>query len=101
MRKGLSSGQQWFLRPYFPLINGMFIFRSGLRFSFRALKCPNREEEKVILKKGSFSFIIANHAGDEVIVLLRKVNRNFGFDGKGDEASLHFTSYITPLQFAK
>ena len=32
------------------------------------------------------------HSGDEVVVLLRKVNRNFGFDGKGDE-SVHFTSY--------
>ena len=32
MRKRLSSGQKWFLRPYFPLIRGMFLFRSGLRF---------------------------------------------------------------------
>ena len=35
MRKRLSSGQKWFLRPYFPLIRGMFVFRSGLRFLFR------------------------------------------------------------------
>ena len=40
MRKRLSSGQKWFLRPYFPLIRGMFVFRSGLRFSFRALEVP-------------------------------------------------------------
>ena len=33
MRKTLSSGQKWCLRPYFPLIKGMFLFRSGLRFS--------------------------------------------------------------------
>ena len=38
MRKRLSSGQKWFLRPYFPLIRGMFLLRSGLRFSFRALE---------------------------------------------------------------
>ena len=28
-------------RPYFPLIRGMFVFRSGLRFSFREL-CQNQ-----------------------------------------------------------
>ena len=39
-RKRLSSGQKWFLRPYSPLIRGMFVFRCGLRFSFRALKVP-------------------------------------------------------------
>ena len=38
MRKRLSGGQKWFLRPYFPLIKGIFVFRSGLRFSFRALE---------------------------------------------------------------
>ena len=38
MSKRLSSGQKWFLRPYFPLIRGMFVFRSGLRFSSRALR---------------------------------------------------------------
>ena len=32
MRETLSSGQKWFLRPYFPLIRGMFVLRSGLRF---------------------------------------------------------------------
>ena len=39
MRKRLSGGQKWFLKPYFSLIKirGMFVFRSGLRFSFRAL----------------------------------------------------------------
>ena len=40
MRKRLSSGQKWFLRPYFPLIRGMFVFRSGLRFSFWAPDVP-------------------------------------------------------------
>ena len=38
MRKRLSSDQKWFLRPYFPLIRSMFLLRSGLRFSFRALE---------------------------------------------------------------
>ena len=42
MRKRLSGGQKWFLKPYFPLIRGMFVFRSGLRFSFRALEVPER-----------------------------------------------------------
>ena len=41
-RKRLSSGQKSFLRPYIPLIRGMFVFRSGLRFSFRT-----ESEEKV------------------------------------------------------
>ena len=40
MRKRLSGGQKWFLKPYFPLIRGIFVFRSGLRFSFRALEVP-------------------------------------------------------------
>ena len=34
MRKPLSSGQRWFLSTYFPLIGGILILRSGLRFSF-------------------------------------------------------------------
>ena len=36
MRKPLSSGQKLFLRPYFPLIRGIFLLKSGLRFSFQA-----------------------------------------------------------------
>ena len=36
MRKPLSNGQKWFLRPYVPLIRGMFLLRSGLSFSFFA-----------------------------------------------------------------
>ena len=50
MRKTLSSGQTWFLRPYFPLVRGMFLLRSVLRFSFRALEVP---ESRV--RKRSFS----------------------------------------------
>ena len=46
MRKRLSSGQKWFLRPYFPLIRGMFLLRSGLRFSFRALEVPEPRVRK-------------------------------------------------------
>ena len=38
MTKRLSSGQKWFLRSCFPLTRFMFVFRSGLRFSFRALE---------------------------------------------------------------
>ena len=38
MRKRLSVGQKWFLRPCLPLIRGMFVLRSGLRFSFWALE---------------------------------------------------------------
>ena len=48
--KRLSSGQKWFLRPYFPLIRGMFVLSSGLRFSFRALELP-----KPRVRKRSFS----------------------------------------------
>ena len=40
MRNRLSGGQKWFLRPYFPLIRGMFLLKSGLRFSFWALEVP-------------------------------------------------------------
>ena len=46
MRKRLSGGQKWFLKPYFPLIRGMFVFRSGLRFSFRALEVPEPRVRK-------------------------------------------------------
>ena len=41
MRKRLYSGKKWFLRPNFPLIMGMFVFRSGLRFSFQSLEVPD------------------------------------------------------------
>ena len=46
MRKRLSGGQKWFLEPYFPLIRGMFVFRSGLRFLFRALEVPEPRVRK-------------------------------------------------------
>ena len=32
MRKRLFGGVKWFLKPYFPLIRGMFVFRSGSTF---------------------------------------------------------------------
>ena len=35
-----ASDQKWFLRPYFPLIGGIFVLKSGLRFLFRALEVP-------------------------------------------------------------
>ena len=47
MRTRLSGGQKWFLKPYFSLIRGMFVFRSGLRFSFRALKVPEPRVRKI------------------------------------------------------
>ena len=53
-RKPLSSDQKWFLMPYFPLIRGMFVFRSGLRFRVEHWKCPNRE-----WGKGHFSKLIS------------------------------------------
>ena len=45
MRKRLSSGQKWFLRPYFPLMRRMFVFRS-VKFSFRALEVPEPRVRK-------------------------------------------------------
>ena len=45
MRKTLSSGQKWFLRPFFPLIRSTFLLRS-LRFSFRALEVPRPRVRK-------------------------------------------------------
>ena len=46
MRKRVSSGQKWFLRPYFPLIRGMFVLKSGLRFLFRTLEVPQLRVRK-------------------------------------------------------
>ena len=46
MRKRLSSGQKWFLKPNSPLIRGMFVFRSSLRFSFWALEVPEPRVRK-------------------------------------------------------
>ena len=46
MRKPLSSDQKWFLRPYFPLIGGIFVLKSGLRFLFWALEVPIRKVRK-------------------------------------------------------
>ena len=46
MGERLSSGQKLFMRPHFPLIRGMFVLRSGLRFSFRALQMPNLRVRK-------------------------------------------------------
>ena len=46
MRKPLSSDQKWFLRPYFPLIGGIFVLKSGLRFLFRALEVPKPRVRK-------------------------------------------------------
>ena len=37
MRKPLFSGQEWFLRPYFPLIKGTFVL-VNLYFGFRQWK---------------------------------------------------------------
>ena len=39
-RKWLFSGQKWFLRQYFNLIRGMFVLKSGLRFSYQPLEVP-------------------------------------------------------------
>ena len=39
-RTPLSSGQKWVLRPDFLLIGGIFVLKSGLRFSFRAPEVP-------------------------------------------------------------
>ena len=46
MRKRLSSGQKGFLRPYFLLKRGVFVFRIGLRFSFRTLEVPEPRVRK-------------------------------------------------------
>ena len=48
---------QWLLRPYFPLIRGMFPLRSGLRFLFRSLDVPEPRVRKrpLSLSKVAFS----------------------------------------------
>ena len=45
MRKRLSGGQKWFLKPYFPLITlGVCLYSEVvLDFRFGHWKCPNRE----------------------------------------------------------
>ena len=37
---------RWFLRPYLPLIGGIFLLRSGFRFSFWALEVPEPRVRK-------------------------------------------------------
>ena len=50
MRKTLSSGQKWFLMPYFPLIRGMFLLRSGRSFFVSGTRSARTEsEDKAIL----------------------------------------------------
>ena len=41
-----EKGEKWFLMPYFPLIRGMFLLRSDLRFSFWALEVPEPRVRK-------------------------------------------------------
>ena len=62
MRKPLSSDQKCFLRPYFPLIGGIFVLKSGLRFLFRALEVPIRKVRKshFLAKLPILSFWILN-----------------------------------------
>ena len=49
MRKPLSSDQKWFLRPYFPLIGGIFKLKSGLSFLFQAPEVPEPKVRKSLL----------------------------------------------------
>ena len=59
--KRLSSGQKWFLRPYFPLSRGMFVFRSGLRFSkFPKSRIDILLEVILLHWRQSFSAIVLN-----------------------------------------
>ena len=62
MRKPLSSDQKWFLRPYFPLIGGIFVLKSGLRFLFRALEVSIQKVRKshFLSWKRGFSFFDGN-----------------------------------------
>ena len=57
MRKRLSGGQKWFLRPYFSLIRGMFVFRSCLRFSFQAPEVPEPRVRKSPQKQPKIEII--------------------------------------------
>ena len=66
MRKPLSSGQKWFLRPYFPLIRSMFVLRSGLRFSFRALEVPESRVRKRPLSLTKMTFSLALGSGTSI-----------------------------------
>ena len=55
----VSSDQKWFLRPYFPLIRGMFLLRSGLRFSLWALEVPEPKVRKGTLSLKDVPFFLA------------------------------------------
>ena len=59
MRKRRSSGQKWVLRPYFPLIRGMFVFRSR-RFSFRSGTGSARTESE---EKATFTYSLFLNLG--------------------------------------
>ena len=54
MRKAIPKGRKWLLRLYFPLIGGIFVLKSGLRFSFRA---RTESEEKTLLVGESGLFL--------------------------------------------
>ena len=55
----ISSDQKWFLRPYFPLIRGMFLLRSGLRFSLWALEVTEPKVRKRTLSLKDRPFFLA------------------------------------------
>ena len=55
----------------------MFVFRSGLRFSFRALEVPEPSEEKVDkAPRLSISIVILILSSDTVIRQLNQFNTN-------------------------
>ena len=56
MRKPLSSGQVWFLRLNFPLIRGMYVLESGVRFLFRAPEVPKPRVRKSPLSLAKVTF---------------------------------------------
>ena len=45
MRKPLSSDLKWFLRPYFPLIGGIFVLKSDLVFFVLGIGSAHSESE--------------------------------------------------------
>ena len=74
MRKRLSSGQKWFPRPYFPLNKGMFLLRSGLRFSFRSLEVPEpRVRKRPISLTKRAGILLANMRPEHICIYLTKV----------------------------
>ena len=94
MRNRLSGGQKWFLKPYFPLIRGMLVFRSDLWFSFRALEVETLGGfHKVALEQAKrIGAAVAGHQGIEDLVATKQLFQRLSVTWMPGNAALLMTS---------